>query len=98
VNRVNEFNLEPGAYQHYKGGVYVVTDIITHMDNAKTGAMEPLQDPLVVYRDLTPVVRHVEGRRQMAHQVYARSLSEFTEMIHPSKLAPGAGPKRFNKL
>lgn len=91
MNRINEFNIEPGSYQHYKGGIYVVTDLITHMDNAATGKMEPLQDPLVVYRDLIPVVRHVDGRVQQAHQVYARPLSEFSAMTVN-------GEKRFKHL
>jgi hypothetical protein len=77
MNRINEFNLEPGPYKHYKGGVYVVTTIITHVENDASKKMEPLADPLVVYHDVTPVVRHVEGKVQAAHQVYARKLSEF---------------------
>lgn len=79
MNRINEFNLEPGVYKHHKGGLYVVTDVITHMDNPTIGKMESLPDPLVVYRDLKAPVRHVKGRNQTAHQVYARTLSEFNE-------------------
>jgi len=94
MNRINEFDLEPGTYQHYKGGLYVVTDLITHMDNPTTGAMEPITDPLVVYRDVIPVVRHVNGRAQQAHQVYARPLSEFIAMVDNA----GISVKRFEKL
>lgn len=77
MNRINEYNLEPGVYRHHKGRLYVVTDIVTHMDNTAVGKMEPLPDPLVVYRDLEAPVRRVNGRNQSAHQVYARKLSEF---------------------
>lgn len=81
MNRINEYNVEPGVYKHYKGGLYVVTDLVTHMDNVATGKMDPLQDPLVVYRDVTPIVRNVNGRAQAAHQVYAKALSEFTAIV-----------------
>jgi hypothetical protein len=81
MNRINEYNLEPGTYEHYKGSIYVVTEIVTHMDNPETGHMEPLHDPLVVYRDVEPVVRHVNGRAQQAHQVYAHPLSAFAGTV-----------------
>lgn len=82
MNRINEFNLEPGIYRHHKGALYVVTDLITHMDNPK-GKMAPLQDPLVVYRDVQAIVRHVKGRSQQAHQVYALPLSSFRTKFEP---------------
>ena len=91
MNRINEFNIEPGVYRHYKGGMYVVTDIVTHMDNPTTGRMEPLQEPLVVYRDLEAIVKHVNGKPRQAHQVYARPLSEFTALVD-------SGLKRFKQL
>lgn len=81
MNRINEFNLEPGTYQHYKGGLYVVVQIVTHMDNPENGKMEALPDPLVCYRDLSPMARHINGRYQNVHQVYARPLSEFTGTV-----------------
>lgn len=90
MNRINEFNLEPGVYQHYKGGIYVVTDIVTHMDNP-TGHMEALQDPLVIYRDIDAIVKHVNGKPRQAHQVYARPLSEFNALVD-------SGVKRFKHL
>lgn len=82
VNRINEFNLEPGVYAHHKGSLYVVTDIVTHMDNAK-GKMEALADPLVVFRDLQAPVRHVNGKAQAAHHAYAHPLSEFRKKFQP---------------
>lgn len=93
MNRINEYNLEPGVYQHYKGGLYVVTDIITHMDSPTVNKMEPLADPLVVYRDVEAPVRHVNGKKQSAHQVYARALSEFTGTV----TRDGEPVKRFIK-
>lgn len=78
MNRINEFNLEPGIYSH-GNGLYVVMEIVTHLDNPATGKMEPIPDPLVVYRDIQPVVRHVEGRPQQVHEVYGKVLSEFKQ-------------------
>jgi hypothetical protein len=95
MTRINEFNIEPGVYQHYKGSHYVVVELVTHMENAAVGKMEPLPDPLVVYRDLQVVMRHVNGKYQNAHQVYARAYSEFNGMVdlpHDIKV------KRFTKV
>lgn len=78
MNRINEFGIEPGVYQHHKGSLYVVVEIITHMDNEE-GKMQALPDPLVVYRDLQDPVRHVGGRSQPAYQRYALPLSQFRE-------------------
>lgn len=88
MNRINEYNLEPGIYQHYKGGLYVVTELVTHMDNSK-GKMEPLNDPIVCYRDLKSIPRHVNGKMQYPHQMYGRPLSSFFELVN--------GKKRFTK-
>lgn len=93
MNRINEYNLEPGVYQHYKGGLYVVTDIVTHMDNPAIGKMDPLPDPLVVYRDVEAPVRHVNGKNQAVHQVYARPLSEFVGTVSHN----GEPVRRFSK-
>lgn len=80
MNRINEFGFEPGVYRHHRGALYVATDLVTHLDNATTGKMEPLPEPLVVYRDVVPVKRLVHGgERKEFHQVYARKLSEFRE-------------------
>lgn len=98
MNRINEYNLElePGTYEHYKGTIYVVLEMVTHMDGAG-GKMEALVDPLVCYRDLIPIVKHVNGRPIAAHQVYARPLSEFMGMVdHPA--SNGQMVKRFKKM
>lgn len=94
MNQINEFNFEPGTYRHYKGGYYVALDLITHADDVQTGKMEPLQDPLVVYRDINALVQHVNGRPTIPHRRYARALSEFTGM---AELPNGDLTKRFTK-
>lgn len=93
MNRINEFNFEPGTYRHYKGGLYVALDIITHAENTATGKIEALPDPLVVYRDLDAVVQHVNGRPSIPHKRYARALSEFTGTV----VQGGERVKRFSK-
>lgn len=97
MNRINEFGLEPGVYRHYKGGLYVVTDVVTHMeavdvtqDALNMGPMAELPDPLVIYRDVEPIKRHVNGKSTIAHQVYARKLSDFNG-------AAPTGEQRFIK-
>ncbi len=93
MNWINEFDFSPGTYRHYKGGVYVAVDLITHMDGAQ-GTMEPLPDPLVVYRDLEAIVKHVNGRPIAVHQRYARKLSEFIGMVSKGLETV----KRFEKI
>jgi hypothetical protein len=76
MNRINEF-LEPGIYCHHKGNYYVVENVVTHMDGPD-GKMQPLADPLVCYRDVTPIPKHLNGKPVTSyHQTYARALSEF---------------------
>jgi len=95
MNRINEYDIEPGVYRHYKGGYYVVLDIITHMENQSIGKMEPIANPLVVYRDLTPVAGHdIKGRPSNdIHKRYARTLSEFNATV----MKDGETVKRFRK-
>lgn len=57
MNRINEFNIEPGVYKN-KGEVYVVTDIITHTFNSDKNLHEALPVPLVVYRALNFKTEH----------------------------------------
>jgi hypothetical protein len=81
--RINEYDIEPGVYRHYKNRLYVVLDIITHMENKQKGKMEAIPDPLVVYRDLIPMDGHdVKGKpNKTIHRTYARALSEFNAMV-----------------
>jgi hypothetical protein len=86
--RINQY-LEPGVYRHYKGNLYVVLTVITHMDGSD-GKMKELTDPLVCYRDVVQVEKHIKGKPSTTyHQVYARPLSEFFATIE--------GKKRFTK-
>lgn len=94
MNEHNEYNLKPGTWRHYKTGLYVVFTMVTHMDNPATGKMELLADPLVVYRDLAPVMRHVDGKHIYAVQHYARPLSEFVATVEHN----GTMVKRFEKI
>lgn len=95
MNWINEY-IEPGTYQHYKGGMYVVTEVVTHMENESIGKIEKMPMPLVVYRDLHAIVEHdVNGKPvPTVHKRYARKLSEFEEIIiHNDKSV-----KRFTKI
>ena len=95
MNRINEYDIEPGTYRHYKGGYYVVLDIITHMENPAAGKMEAVANPLVVYRDLIPMGGHdVKGKPGTPHKRYARSISDFTATV---KKEDGTMVKRFTK-
>lgn len=69
VNRINEFDVEPGTWRHLGTGlIQVVTEIITH--EFQGGEMKELEDPWVAYRDLQ------FGRK---HITYSMRLSEFKE-------------------
>lgn len=83
MNWVNEY-IQPGTYQHYKGGLYVLVDVVTHADNTE-GKMDKLVDPLVIYRDLTGTVEHVNGKPVVPHKRYARTLSSFTSNVEHNK-------------
>ena len=86
---INEFNLTPGTYEHHKGSIYVVTNVITHMEDEAKNKMVKLSDPLVVYRDLETPYEHVKGRHQKAHKVYALKLSGFRAKVSKNgKMVP----------
>lgn len=92
MNSLNEYKLMPGVYQHYKGGLYVVTELVTHMEGAD-GEMEYLPDPLVCYRELDATSKD--------HKVYARPLSVFTATVPHNDTTVEAftwqTPKRFTQ-
>lgn len=92
MNYINEYDLQPGIYKHYKGDLYVVIDIITHMENNAINKMELLTDPLVVYRDVVGIPGHdIKGKPGIPHKRYARALSEFTGDV----IKDGVSIKRF---
>lgn len=91
--RINEYNIEPGVYRHYKGNYYVVTNLVTHMDGPD-GKMQKLEDPLVCYRDVEKLPQHINGKATTAYeQTYARKLSEFNATVTNE----GGTVKRFAK-
>lgn len=91
--RINEY-IEPGIYRHYKGNYYVVENVITHLDGP-SGKMEPIADPLVCYRDVAALPKHVNGKpTTLYHQTYARPLSEF---LGNAVNEGGQSVKRFTK-
>lgn len=94
MNEHNEYNLLPGCYEHYKGGLYVVCTMVTHM-RGQNGKMELLQNPLVVYRDLMPAQRHINGKFLTVMQNYALPISEFSGIV---KKEDGTEVKRFIKI
>lgn len=91
MERINEYDIEPGTYQHYKGGLYVVVELVTHVDGPD-GKMRLLDDPLVVYRDLVALTGHdIKGKPGTPYRRYARPLSEFSGYTNE-------GIKRFKIL
>lgn len=82
LDRINEFNLEPGVYAHHRGDLYVVITILNFIDG-QDGMMGELTDPLVIFRDLEPLKGHDSTGRptNRLHRVYAHPLSEFKKEI-----------------
>lgn len=66
MNRINEFNFEPGVYK-FGGASYVVTGMITHVYNQVASKMEALPDPLVICHDVVPISK--------LHREYSVNLS-----------------------
>ena len=94
INYINEY-IEPGVYEHYKGGIYVLLDVITHMENPSVGKIERLAEPLVVYRDLTQILEHDKnGKPCYPHKRYCRTISDFKAMV----MHDGNSVKRFKKI
>jgi hypothetical protein len=69
MNRINEFNLEPGVYAGQDGQLLVVIDVITEMFLINQSILDRLQDPYVVTRKL------IES--QLTHNRIAYPLSVF---------------------
>lgn len=77
MNRINEFNVEPGTYEHHKGGLYVVTGMLTHVEGPE-GKMITMEEPLVLFRDLEPIQHDVNGKiTSNPLRIYGHKLSEF---------------------
>lgn len=69
MNRINEFNIEPGPYSASDGSVLVVVDIVNHIYNASADLPEAVEDPLII-------LRHLDVTR-LEHRRYAYPLSVF---------------------
>lgn len=84
MNLHNEHGIEPGVYRHHKGDYFVVTDLITHKENATTGDMESLApgEMLIVYRDKVPFKDHVNGKVIIPHRVYSMTVNEFFSQVN----------------
>lgn len=52
MNRINQYNIEPGPYSDDHGFKIVVIDIVTHSWNGIAGLQEALPEPLVLGRQL----------------------------------------------
>lgn len=76
INEHNEFELKPGVYELLSATV-VVTDIITHTIDPKTGGLSTLPEPLVVYRDLSVPVRDIGGKPTQVHERTTVPISYF---------------------
>lgn len=59
MDRINEFGLEPGVYAG-EGKRIVLVNIVNEMDGQK------LEDPLVCYRPLENVPRHIVTGMKMS--------------------------------
>lgn len=91
MNLHNEHNIQPGVYRHHKGDYYVVENLVTHVEDPIKGDMIelPPDQMLVVYRDVVPITKMINGRHQAAHQVYQRTVKDFFELVN--------GKPRFTK-
>jgi len=80
LNWINEY-IQPGTYRHYEGGLYVLLDVITDEYDTATGKMNKLGDPLIMFRDLVPLVDYVNGKAVTPHRRYTCALSKFIEKV-----------------
>lgn len=88
----NQFGVKPGPYEHYKGGIYILRNIVTH--HKLDGAWTHIQDPWIVYEHLEPKYEEVNGVMQQVQKSYMRRMSEFTAEVE----VDGQKVKRFKPL
>jgi len=84
MNLHNEHHIEPGVYRHHKGSFFVVTGLITHIENETSGDMEelPHANILVIYHDVERVPKMVGGKMTKDyHQQYAMTVQQFFKTI-----------------
>lgn len=76
----NQYEIKPGPYQHYKGGIYIVENILTH--HKVEGVWTKIQDPLIIYRNLEAQYEAINGDKPvMVIKTYCRTFVEFHEVI-----------------
>ena len=63
MNRINEHNIEPGAYSG-PAGIIVVVAVISKME--KDGIVNLLSEPVIVYRD----TQSIHGNLTMVEKSY----------------------------
>jgi len=80
---INEYDVQPGVYQHYKGELYIVQGVVTHTMNDKE-KWRKLRVPYVMYRRLEVQYRFVP--------VWEWVNGERTQVLHPE------GHKRAGKV
>lgn len=90
----NQFGIKPGTYEHYKGGIYVVENILTHEKPIAEGAWTKMHDPLVIYRNLEQQFESVNGTKQYVIKTFARPLTEFLATVE----IDGVSVKRFKRI
>ena len=84
MNLHNEHNIAPGVYRHHKGTHFVVTGLITHIENETSGDMEelPREKMLIVYHDVERVPKMVQGKMTKEyHQQYSMTVAQFFKTI-----------------
>lgn len=91
----NQFGLKPGAYQHYKGGIFVVENVLTHQEEDPEGPFMKLQDPLVIYRNLEQQFETLNGGNpKQIIKTYSMPISLFMGNV----MVSGELIKRFKAL
>lgn len=71
MNRINEYDIEPGPWTDEHGTTLVVLDVVNHAYNTTANLCEALADPFVILRPLD--VSRIE------HSRYAYPLSIFKQ-------------------
>lgn len=92
INWINEYNLTPGVYEHYKGTLYIVQNLITHheVENEK---WEKMRDPEVVFRTLeNEYLETPTGKREVIRH-FKMPLSKFVEDVEVAITKPIKGGK-----
>jgi len=80
MNWINEYT-QPGTYKHHKGGLYVLVNVLTDEFDFTTDKITTLPEPVVIFRDLIPLVEYVNSKPIVPHKIYSCPLSVFTGLV-----------------